>query len=119
MSARLAQLALAAMNKVTKWRVLLTGWQLGTRPKGDPEADAVRDLRELCICLRVELNTVNALLLKHGIVTPEQYHSELIDEAQKYDQGFERRFPGFRAIDNGIEIFDVQKAMETQKGWKP
>lgn len=36
-----------ALNILTKWRVLFTGWQLGTRPKGDPEGDAVREHREL------------------------------------------------------------------------
>jgi hypothetical protein len=32
----------AALNVLAKWRGLFAGWQLGTRPKGDPESDAVR-----------------------------------------------------------------------------
>lgn len=39
----------SALNRVTKWRSIFTGWQLGTRAKGDPEGDAVRDHRELSI----------------------------------------------------------------------
>mgnify|MGYP001587156880 CR=1 FL=1 len=40
------------INRLTKWRTLFTGWQLGTRAKGDPEGDAVRDHREVTILLR-------------------------------------------------------------------
>ena len=40
-------------NRLCKWRTVLTGWQLGTRAKGDPEGDAVRDHREVTLLLRV------------------------------------------------------------------
>jgi len=42
----------AALNVLAKWRAHFSGWQLGTRPKGDPEGDAVRDHREATILLR-------------------------------------------------------------------
>jgi hypothetical protein len=32
-----------ALQKLAKWRLIFAGWQLGTRLKGDPECDAVRD----------------------------------------------------------------------------
>lgn len=54
------------LNVVCKWRSLFAGWQLGTRPKGDPESDAVRDHRE----------------------------------------------------EHGLEFYDLEKARETQRGWK-
>src|SRR5438067_1656730 len=36
----------AALNRLTKWRSVFCGWQLGTRSSTDPEAQAVRDHRE-------------------------------------------------------------------------
>jgi hypothetical protein len=38
-----------ALNRIAKWRTILAGWQLGTKPKGDPTCDAVRDHREATI----------------------------------------------------------------------
>ena len=38
-----AKRTMRALNVLAKWRTLLAGWQLGTRPKGDPECDAVSD----------------------------------------------------------------------------
>jgi hypothetical protein len=54
--------AIQALNRVAKWRGLFAGWQLGTRPKGDPECDAVRDHREITILLRVEASALTRLL---------------------------------------------------------
>src|SRR5258707_8554059 len=51
------QRMLAALNRLTKWRTHYAGWQLGTRAKGDPESDAVRDHRELTMLLRVDLTS--------------------------------------------------------------
>ena len=115
---KLSETAQRWMNRVTKWRTLFTGWQLGTRPKGDPEADAVRDLRELTICLRVEVNALIGILHKQGIVTSEQWISQLIDEAQALDKSFEARFPGFKSSDDGL-IMTLPDAAQTMKGWKP
>ena len=47
--ANLAQRCYEACNRLTKWRSVFAGWQLGTRAKGDPECDAVRDHREVTI----------------------------------------------------------------------
>jgi hypothetical protein len=54
-------LAAQALNRLAKWRAVLAGWQLGTRPKGDSECDAVRDQRELLLILRAEVNAISAL----------------------------------------------------------
>ena len=48
--------AFEALNRVAKWRTVFTGWQIGTRPKGDPECDAIRDASEARILLRVEVS---------------------------------------------------------------
>src|SRR5205809_59165 len=58
MSEELARKWYAALNRLTKWRSVFAGWQLGTRPLGDPECDAVRDHREVTILMRAELTTI-------------------------------------------------------------
>ena len=63
--------AIQALNRVAKWRTLFAGWQLGTRPKGDPESDAVRDHREITILLRVEQSAIIGLLIRKGIINPQ------------------------------------------------
>lgn len=50
------------LNKLCKWRTILAGWQLGTRPKEDPEAQAVRDQRELLLLLRCEVTALIDIL---------------------------------------------------------
>jgi hypothetical protein len=52
-----------AMNRLAKWRTVFTGWQLGTRPKGDPECDVVSDHREATITPHAEYNTLARMLL--------------------------------------------------------
>jgi hypothetical protein len=108
----------AALNKLAKWRSVLAGWQLGTRAKGDPECDAVRDHREVTIMLRAEVSALTALLVEKGIFTPEEFQQALIDEAQQLEKDYERHFPGIRSTDIGMQ-FDVKEASETMKGWRP
>lgn len=62
----LNQMVFEAMNKLAKWRSIFAGWQLGTRAKGDPESDAVRDHREATILLRAEVNALTACLIEGG-----------------------------------------------------
>src|SRR4051812_18097011 len=107
-----------ALNKLCKWRTVFVGWQLGTRPKGDPESDAVRDTRELLILLRVEVTAITKLLLDKRVCTHREFQIALLDEAQKLDADYERRFPGFKATDDGMQI-NISMARETMRGWKP
>jgi hypothetical protein len=107
----------AALNLVGKWRVLFTGWQLGTRPKGDPEGDAVRDHREISILLRVESSALIRVLLEKGLITHDEWLVAMEAEALELDRLFQRRFPGVRASDDGL-IFD-KRALPWMKGWKP
>lgn len=108
----------AALNRLAKWRTVFAGWQLGTRPKGDPESDAVRDHREATMMLRVEVTALTSLLLDRKFFTHADYEAALVTAARALDADYERRFPGFRATDDGMEI-DVQMAHETTKGWRP
>lgn len=106
-----------ALNILTKWRVLFTGWQLGTRPKGDPEGDAVRDHREVTILLRAEMSALNGLLIEKGVYTADEWLVALEREAGLLAKDYEARFPGVTAHDNGL-TFD-RRALPWMKGWKP
>jgi hypothetical protein len=105
-----------ALNIVAKWRVLFTGWQLGTRPKGDPEGDAVRDQRELTILLRVEVTALTGLLLAKGVFTHDELLAALEREADQLTQDYEHRFPGVVASEDGLTI--DKRALPWMKGWK-
>lgn len=106
-----------AMNHLAKWRALFAGWQLGTRPKSDPEAQAVRDHRELSMMLRVEGNAMVRLLLAKGVFTTEEWQRAVIDECALYEADLEARFPGVRAVDDGLAL--DKRVLPWMKGWKP
>ena len=109
---------LAAMNRLAKWRGLLAGWQLGTRPKGDPECDAVRDHREATLIQRCEITALTGLLIKKGVITEDQYAAACTDEAGQLSADYERRFPGVRATDLGLSI-DPARVQGWMKEWRP
>lgn len=106
-----------ALNILAKWRVLFTGWQLGTRLKGDPEGDAVRDHREATILLRTEVTALTGLLLEKGVCTEEELLAAFEREADLLNADYERRFPGVTASEDGL-TFD-KRTLPWMKGWKP
>jgi len=105
----------STLNRLTKWRSVFAGWQLGTRAKGDPECDAVRDHREVTIILRTEVTALSGLLIKKGLITQEEYLQAIIEEADLLSNDYEKRFPGMAATDIGIR-YD-KRAAETMKDW--
>jgi len=107
----------SALERLAKWRSFFAGWQLGTRPKGEPECDAVRDHREATLILRAEANAVGVLLIEKGIVTPAEYSAALEREADLLCMALEARFPGVRATDAGLQLDG--RAVETMRGWRP
>jgi len=109
---------MAALERLCKWRVIFAGWQLGTRLKGDPEADAVRDHREVTILLRAEVTALTGLLLKKGVCTNEELAQAVGEEAELLSADYARRFPGLTATDDGISM-KFPEAAETMKGWRP
>lgn len=113
----LAERCHAALNKVTKWRTVFAGWQLGTRSDSDPECKAVKDHREVTILLRVENTALLKLLVDKGIFTTEEFQQATIDEAELLNKDYEARFPGVQATDIGMR-YDW-RAMDTMKDWKP
>jgi hypothetical protein len=113
----LAQRCYDACNKLTKWRNVFAGWQLGTRLKGDPECDAVRDHREVTILLRAEYSALTKLLLDAKVFTEAEFQQAMIDECAALERDYERKFPGIRAVEDGLQ-YD-RRATETMKGWRP
>jgi hypothetical protein len=103
--------------RLAKWRTVFAGWQLGTRVQGDAEADAVRDHRELSLALRAELSAVTALLLAKGVFTRDEYDQQVQECAEALCRSYERRFPGFKAVDDGIAV-DLVIARDTMAGWR-
>ena len=86
--------------------------------KGDPEAAAVRDAAEQRIMQRVELSALASLLIKKGVFTIDEFNEELIVEAAALEKALERRFPGFKAQDNGMDV-NLALARDTMHGWLP
>lgn len=118
MSEELARKLDRAANRLTKWRSVFAGWQLGTRPKGDPECDAVRDHREVTMLLRAEVNALTKLLLEAQVCTVDELQRAMIEECNLLSKDYEGKFPGMKATDEGID-YDVQVAAKTMKNWRP
>lgn len=106
-----------AIQRVCKWRSVFVGWQLGTRSKEDPEAQAVKDHREVTILLRIECSALANVLITKGIVTQEEFTRIVAEEAEHLNLAYEKRFPGITAHDYGIEM-KMPEAGETMKNWR-
>lgn len=115
--AALATVMRRALERVAKWRSIFAGWQLGTRPKGEPESDAVRDHREATILLRVEVSALAALLIDKGVFTTVEWTRAIAIEADALNDAYERRFPGVSTSQDGLTI--DRRAAEWMKDWKP
>ena len=113
----LTQRCFEACNRLTKWRSVFAGWQLGTRASDDPECQAVRDHREVTMLLRAEVTALTKVLTDKGVMMYEDFTEAIIEEADLLSKDYEKRFPGMRATDIGIQ-YD-KRAAETMKGWKP
>lgn len=111
---RIASYARDALNRVAKWRTLFTGWQLGTRAKGDPEGDAVRDHWERLILLRVEGSALAGLLIKKGVFTAREWTEQLAIEAEALEASYEKSWPGITATLDGLNM-KLPEAAETMR----
>lgn len=112
----LAHAMMAAMNRLAKWRTVFTGWQLGTRSKEDPEAQAVSDTREAIMLLRAEVSALSNLLIEANVFTFERFATQIITECDELERLYEKKFPGFKATDFGLNV-NTQLAAETTKTW--
>ena len=112
--------ASASLNRLGKWRMILAGWQLGTRPKGDPESDAVRDHREATMLLRAEVTALTRVLVEKGVCDRETLLRLVGEEAEYLSQAYEERFPGAKATDDGISLDPVEFTKTTTRmGFRP
>lgn len=107
----------STLNKLTKWRAVFAGWQLGTRATDDPECQAVRDHREVTILLRAEVSALEAILVARGLITTEDFQQALLVEARQLDQDYEKKFPGITTSLAGTHF--TAQAAETMKNWRP
>jgi len=115
-----ADSACAPLNRLAKWRALLSGWQLGTRAKGDPESDAVRDHREATLILRAEQSALSQLLIAKGVFTADEWNDQVAKEADLLCMALEAKFPGVRATDDGLAMdMPTIQAAGWMKGWRP
>lgn len=114
----IAVVADRVLNTLAKWRLVFAGWQLGTRPSSDPEAQAVRDQRELFMVMRVELNALTKCLLDAGVFSARDFTEQTVLEAEHLNAAYEQRFPGIKATETGI-VYDLPLASETMKRWLP
>ena len=105
-------------EKLAKWRQVFAGWQLGTRLKGDPECEAVRDHREVTMFLRAEVNALTRILLERKVIAPENLARIMAEEAAALDAQYEKKFPGMKSTPTGID-YQLPLAAETMKGWRP
>jgi hypothetical protein len=110
--------AFEKLNRLAKWRSIFAGWQLGTRVKGDPESDAVRDHREATIILRAEVTAITRLLMEYDSGFAARFNEVLGEEADALSEAYARRFPGMTATEDGIHM-EFPAAGETMKGWRP
>jgi hypothetical protein len=112
--------AFEALNTLAKWRAHFAGWQLGTRAKGDPESDAVRDHREVTILLRAEMSAMTGLLLRKGVITETEWLAALEREAVQLSGDYAQRWPGVKATPEGLS-YDLAKIRHAgwMNGWKP
>lgn len=106
------------MNILAKWRSHLAGWQLGTRAKGDPESDAVRDHREATLILRAEVTALVGLLSDRGIFTLEEFTIRVGEEAEYLSERLSERWDGARATEDGM-TYEAAKLPIMMKGWRP
>jgi hypothetical protein len=116
----LGRLAYQTLNRLAKWRAHFAGWQLGTRARGDPEAEAVRDTQERLLLMRAELTALTRVMLDKGLVTQDDIQSAVVIEAEALMHALEARWPGMKATDDGLSMNAHEiLAAGWMRGWKP
>lgn len=107
------------LNRLCKYRIILTGRILGTVPVSDPKAQGLRDLFDKMLILRAETTALTALLIEKGIITADRFREQIQDEAKHLCETYQKTFPGTEPTDNGITFNDIQKVMEWMSKFPP
>jgi hypothetical protein len=105
---------LAALNRLCKWRSILTGWHIGTQGPHVPGVQAMRDLQDFRLITRAELTALTWLLMEKGIITKAEWEAAVGREANELERMLQQKFPGYRATDTGM-IITAAVAAETNK----
>ncbi|MEN6535462.1 MAG: hypothetical protein ABFD89_17495 [Bryobacteraceae bacterium] len=126
-SANIADECRAAVERLCKWRTILAGWQLGTRPKSDRETQAIRDHRDATSVERAESKTLVNLLVKKRAITLDEFraelaclgfgHSALIDETDLAVIEHREATLLIRAELNALVGLLLQKDIITEDSW--
>ena len=101
-----------ALNRVTKWRSILTGRILGTKPITDSPTQGFRDLFDKVILLRVEVTALTGLMLEKRVFTEHELRDALTEAADNLSAMYALEWPGITATDDGIHI-DLPLGAET------
>jgi hypothetical protein len=100
-----------ALQRLTRWKTLLAGWQLGTRTLEDPVAAAVRDHREQTLLTKNTADALTQALIDKGVLTEDEFVAAQEKAANRQCEAYERRFPGVSATETGLNI-DVNRVHE-------
>jgi hypothetical protein len=103
------------LNKLCKWRSVLAGWHAGTQSMQSTGVQAMRDLMDKWLVMRTESSALAALLIRKNVFTAEEFTDQVHREAAELDRAMERVFPGFRTVEHGVEIYDLDHAQETMR----
>jgi hypothetical protein len=103
-----------ACNKLCKWRSVLAGWMIGSKPKTAPGVQGYRHLIDRTLLLRAEIDALCGLLLRKGVITAAEFDATLAESALAYDQMLEHQFPGYRTTMDGVSV-NPQIAAETNR----
>jgi len=87
--------------------------------RGDPESDAVRHHIEVTILMRAEITALTKILLDKKVCSIEDLQQAFIVEMERLDSAYERKFPGMRTTDYGVDYYDLPLAKKTMEGWRP
>jgi hypothetical protein len=115
----IARIAAASLNRLAKWRAVFAGWQLGTRPRGDGESEAVRDHREVTMLLRAEVNALTRILLDQKVVDQDTLTRVVGEEAEYLSRAYEDKFPGATAVDDGVSFTPEFAETARRMGFPP
>jgi len=105
------------LNRLHHWGFILVSRIVGTKPATDHPTKGIRDVINKTLYLRAEVNAQTNLLIKKGLFTEAEFNEQLQEECRLLCAQYEKAFPGVRASELGIEIFDTRKFAETAKGW--
>lgn len=112
----------AALQRLAKWRSAFAAWHLGVNALMDkdmPGSRAMRDLEEGRMFQRAEMSAMTALLVEKGLITKEEFNEQLIIEAGFLEKHFERMFPGFKAVDVGLDMKMPEAGVTMTEKFKP